>query len=53
MPAEFEVNAMLAIGKRAPKERLPEKAREMEEPNQRRLLREILFEGGFGTAALK
>jgi len=53
VPAEFEVNAMLAIGKRAPKERLPEKAREMEEPNQRRPLREILFEGGFGTAALK
>jgi len=53
VPAEFEVNAMLAIGKRAPKERLPEKAREMEEPNTRRPLREILFEGRFGTAALK
>lgn len=53
VPAEFEVNAMIAIGKRAPRERLPEKVRAMEEPNARRPLKEILFEGGFGTAALK
>lgn len=53
VPGEFEVHAMLAIGKRAPKERLPEKVRAMEEPNGRRPLREILFEGAFGNSAIK
>jgi nitroreductase len=47
-PEEFEVHAMIAIGKRAPREKLPEKYRAMEQPNDRRPLREIVFEGAFG-----
>ncbi|MBI4564607.1 MAG: nitroreductase family protein [Planctomycetes bacterium] len=48
VPEAFEVHAMIAIGKRGIKEKLPEKVRVMEEPNGRRPLREILFEGAFG-----
>ena len=50
IPEEFEVLAMIAIGKRGPKESLPEKLREMEQPNDRRPLREIVFEGRFGES---
>ncbi|MBI2933500.1 MAG: nitroreductase family protein [Planctomycetes bacterium] len=48
VPDDFDVHAMIAIGKRAPKEQLPEKYQAMEQPNARRPLREIVFEGGFG-----
>src|SRR5437762_2936568 len=48
IPREFDVLAMIAIGKRGPREKLPEKPRAAEEPNNRRPLREILFEGSFG-----
>ncbi len=48
IPDDFEVHAMIAIGKRGPKENLPDKVRAMEEPNARRPLSEILFEGSFG-----
>jgi nitroreductase len=51
VPAEYDVLAMIAIGRRAPRERLPEPLREREAPNQRRPLREILFEGSFGRPA--
>lgn len=50
VPEDFDVLAMIAIGKRAPKEQLPEKYRAMEEPNDRRPLREIVFDGAFGHA---
>jgi nitroreductase len=50
VPDEFEVHAMIAIGKRGPREKLPEKLRATEQPNQRRPLREIVFEGRFGGA---
>lgn len=50
VPDEFAVLAMIAIGKRGPKEKLPGKLQELEEPNGRRPLREILFEGEFGRA---
>jgi nitroreductase len=52
IPEEFDVLAMLAIGKRAPREKLSEKLRAVEAPNDRRPLREILFEGTFGRSAL-
>ena len=48
IPNEFDVNAMIAIGRRAPAENLPDKYREMERPSPRRPLREIVFEGAFG-----
>lgn len=51
IPEDFEVHAMIAIGKRGPRENLPEKARAMEEPGTRRPLGEILFEGRFGEPA--
>jgi len=48
IPAEFDVLAMIAIGKRGPREALPEKLAKAEEPNARRPLREIVFAGAFG-----
>ena len=50
VPDEYEVLAMIAVGKRAPAETLPPKPREMEKPNQRRPLREIVQEGPFRVA---
>ena len=48
VPDGYEVHAMLAIGKRGPREKLPEKPRAAEQPNDRKPLREILFNGAFG-----
>jgi nitroreductase len=48
IPADFEVHAMLAIGRRGKPDALPEKLREIEKPNDRRPLGEILFDGVFG-----
>jgi nitroreductase len=48
IPDDFDVLAMIAIGKRGPLEKLPEKLQAVEHPNSRRPLREILFEGAFG-----
>jgi hypothetical protein len=48
IPDDFDVHAMIAIGRRAPAENLPEKYRAMEHPNSRRPLREMVFEGAFG-----
>src|SRR5947209_9872052 len=45
IPDDFDVHAMIAIGRRAPAEDLPEKYRAMEHPNSRRPLHEIVFEG--------
>lgn len=50
IPGDFEVHAMIAIGRRAPMEELPEKYRTAEHPNSRRPLNEILFEGVFGRS---
>jgi hypothetical protein len=52
IPDDFDVHAMIAIGRRAPAENLPEKYREMEHPNSRRPLKEIVFEGAFGRPVL-
>jgi nitroreductase len=48
IPDDFDVNAMIAIGRRAPAENLPEKYRAMEHPSSRRPLKEIVFEAAFG-----
>lgn len=50
IPDDFEVHAMIAIGRRAPAENLPEKYRAAERPNSRRPLHEIVFEGAFGRS---
>jgi nitroreductase len=48
IPSDSDVNAMIAIGRRAPAETLPDKYRAMERPSERRPLHEIVFEGAFG-----
>lgn len=47
IPDDFRVEAMIAIGKRAPKEVLPERMRKSEVPSPRKLLEEIVIEGKF------
>lgn len=53
IPDDFDVLAMIAIGKRGPRENLPDRLRALEEPNGRRPLREILFEGRFGSPLIR
>jgi hypothetical protein len=48
IPSDFDVNAMIAIGRRAPAENLPDNYRAMERPSKRRPLHEIVFEAAFG-----
>lgn len=45
VPAEFEVLAMFAVGKRAPKHELPNELQGKEEPSTRKKISEIAFEG--------
>lgn len=47
VPEEYEVEAMVAIGKRAPPETLPEDLQEREQPSDRKPLEEIVHQGGF------
>lgn len=47
IPDDYEVEAMIAIGKPGKKENLPEKFREREFPSARRKVSEIAFEGKF------
>ncbi|WP_226479642.1 nitroreductase family protein [Natrinema amylolyticum] len=47
VPDEFAVEAMAAIGERAPPETLPEELRERERPSDRKPLEEIVHRGGF------
>ncbi len=47
IPDNYEVCAMIAIGKRGNKEDLPKELQKMEEPNSRRPLKEIAIEGVF------
>lgn len=47
IPDNYQVEAMVAIGKRAPKERLPEDLQKREVPSQRKSVKEIIMEGGF------
>lgn len=47
IPDDYTVEAMLAIGKRAPKENLPKEMQEKESPSNRRPLSEIVMNGKF------
>lgn len=47
IPDEYTVEAMAAIGKRAPKEKLPPEIQEKEFPSGRKPLNEIVFNGTF------
>lgn len=47
IPDDYQVEAMIAIGKRAPKDKLPEDMQKKEVPSNRRPLNEIIMEGGF------
>lgn len=47
VPEGYTVEAMAAIGKRAPKERLPPPIQEKEQPSTRKPLNEIIFPGKF------
>ena len=49
VPDNYDVLAMIAIGKRAPKESLPAQLQEIERPNDRRPLNEIVMPGRFET----
>lgn len=47
IPADFEIMAMIAIGKRGPKENLPTELQDKEKPNDRKALKDIIMEGTF------
>ena len=47
IPDNFDVMAMIAIGKKGPKENLPPQLQEREQPNDRKPLAEIVMEGQF------
>lgn len=47
LPDVYDVLAMIAIGKRGKIEKLPEQMQKMEQPNQRRPLKEIAMKGKF------
>jgi hypothetical protein len=49
IPDTFDVMAMIAIGKKGPKENLPPKLQEKEYPSDRKSLGEIVMEGHFKT----
>jgi nitroreductase len=47
VPEEYEVEAMIAVGRPGEKEDLPEELRQREYPSPRKKLEEIVFEGPF------
>ncbi len=47
IPDSFDVLAMIAIGKRGPIDKLPPTLRQVEHPNDRKPLKEIIMEGSF------
>ena len=47
IPADFEVMAMIAIGKRGPKENLPTELQDKEKPSDRKALKDIIMEGTY------
>ena len=49
VPADYEVVAMIAIGKRGPKDKLSPELQAREIPNTRKPLSEIIMEGKFGN----
>ena len=48
VPEDYDVLTMIAVGKRAPRESLPDHLQEREQPNDRRPLAEIIMAGRFG-----
>ena len=50
VPADFELEAAIAVGKPGDKSLLPEDFRERETPNGRHPIKDLVFEGGFATA---
>ena len=51
IPDEYDVLAMIVVGKRGAKEKLPQALQEHETPNGRKPLSEIVMEGKFGNKA--
>lgn len=51
VPEDYDVVAMIAIGKRGPKEKLSPELQAREIPNTRKPLSEIVMEGKFGNKA--
>ncbi|QQR49444.1 nitroreductase family protein [bacterium] len=49
IPADYEVLAMIALGKSGKKEDLPAELQKKEEPSDRKPLAEIVFEGSLGV----
>ncbi len=49
IPDEYDIPAMIVVGKRGPKEKLPHDLKEREIPNGRKPLSEIVMEGRFGN----
>jgi nitroreductase len=47
IPQDFDVMAMIAIGKKGPKENIPIELQNKEFPNDRKPLKEIVMEGSF------
>ena len=47
IPDDYQVEAMAAIGKRAPKESLPPELQKREAPSPRKELNKIIIEGKF------
>jgi len=47
LPDGYELQALVALGYRGPKERLPAALQEREQPSPRRPIEQSLFEGGF------
>jgi len=51
IPDHFDIMAMIVIGKRGPIENLPPKLQQVEHPNDRKALKEIIMEGCFKSAS--
>ena len=51
VPDDYDIMAMIAIGKRGPKERLTPELQARETPNTRKPLSELVMEGKFGNKA--
>jgi nitroreductase len=49
IPKDYDVEAMVVIGKHGKLEELPEKLRQQEAPSERKPLAELVFEGTFKT----
>lgn len=48
IPEGYTVQAMFAVGRQGDKSILPEEVRKMEEPSDRKKIKELVFEGKFG-----